>query len=682
MATDPQIVKKLSEDLDNLNDLIDNLSKTILSKLNTSLAATSEEVKNLTIEFEKGNDITNKVEDSLRKAQKENRKLGLDQNSLQAKLNNLITSANTGYVKNFKTKKANLEQQIQEIQAQMRLNDSVIEYLKYLGEVNAQQKLNNSLAEKSKKTYSTLKDIGLIGFFTSIFNYVLKADEQLTNMGKSMGISKNAARDIRNEFAAYARETRDGFITTERLVKAQLELTEQLGFGAKFSNQELETFSRLTEIVGLTSQEAAQFNKLSAATGMEAKDYVKSVRSAAFYASQTNKINISDKELLSSIAKLSAGILVKFQSNPKALAQAIVEAKKLGSSLEQIDKIGESLLNWESSIENELKAELITGKQLNLEKARYAALTGNQLDLTREIANQVGTLNDYQNMNVIAQKSLAEAFGLSRDEMSEMLMKQEAINKYGDKAAELNAKQIEDLNKSGLSLDDYLAKQKEQQSIQEKFNQAMIRLQEIVGNLVEGPIGKLLNFFVKILDTTGGLIALSGIYITRLITTIALKRLEAKYAQEVAQGNMTAAAGKAAESAASIPIIGWGLAAGAALALFATLSGLFSKGDDVISPGYGKRMLLDEGSITAFNDNDTIIAGTNLGGENKSNIKNSSGIDFSPMIAAINEVRNAVNELKNRPAIAYINGEDAFARNLGTVNALGTSQTQNSYKLA
>ena len=39
----------------------------------------------------------------------------------------------------------------------------------------------------------------------------------------------------------------------------------------------------------------------------------------------------------------------------------------------------------------------------------------------------------------------------------------------------------------------------------------------------------------------------------------------------------------------------------------------FSKADDAMfGGGYGKRALMDEGSITLFNDKDTIVAGTNL----------------------------------------------------------------------
>ena len=53
---------------------------------------------------------------------------------------------------------------------------------------------------------------------------------------------------------------------------------------------------------------------------------------------------------------------------------------------------------------------------------------------------------------------------------------------------------------------------------------------------------------------------------------------------------------------------------GIAGAIAASMVAKFSKGDDVISGGYGKRTLFDQDSlsVTAFNDKDTIVAGTNL----------------------------------------------------------------------
>jgi len=547
-------------------------------------------------------------------------------------------------------------------------------------EKEEQEKIDKTTLSRLQKTKSLYSSITaeLTGAFAFILNAGKKVDTAVTNMGKSMGISRDAAQDMYESFERYSNSVNDGYINALKLSKAQQELTNQLGFQAAFSKEELETYSRLTELVGLSADEAGKLTTLSAASGKSTKAYVADLRSAAFYAQQTNRINISDKELLSSISKLSAGILVKFQGNPKALAQSVVEAKKLGTNLETVNKIGDSLLDWESSIENELEAELITGRKINLERAREAALNGNNLDLTREISDQVGSLADFQNMNVIAQTSLAKAFGLSKDEMSEMLMQQAAINEYGDEAAKLNKTELEDLQKSGLTLDQYLAKQKEQQSLQEKFNNAMEKLESIVGGLVNGAFGNLLGTIAKIVGSTTGLIALSTLYIARLSVIIGMKILEAKYAKKVANNEITSAAASAAKSAAMIPLVGWGLAIGAGAALLAWGAGAFGKadkGDDVISQGYGQRMLLDKGSVTAFNNNDTIIAGTNLGGGRKNT---GGGGDNMALVAAIDNLHST---MKTKSNDIYMDSQKVGTQ-VGRQQSTGTQQSINSYRLA
>jgi hypothetical protein len=343
---------------------------------------------------------------------------------------------------------------------------------------------------------------------TFIIDRALTANAQVVELGKSFGISAKAAEDIRQDVTSFARATGDTFVNTERLLKAQSELSKELGIAVKFSNEELETFAKLTELTGLSSQSAAKLARAAATTGTPTKAYVNELRKAAFYAQQSTNTHFSSREILEDIGKLSSGILIKFQGNPEALATAVVEAKKLGLTLDQIDKVGESLLNWEQSIENELKAELLTGRELNMERARAAALSGDQLTLTREIADQVGSLEDYQNMNVLAQRSLAEAFGLSREEMAEMLIQQEAINRYGDKAAQLNKEQIEDMERQGLTLDEYLEKQEQQRTAQQKFQDAIVKLQDIIGSLFDGPVGQLIDAFADLLTTAVNILSI------------------------------------------------------------------------------------------------------------------------------------------------------------------------------
>ena len=221
------------------------------------------------------------------------------------------------------------------------------------------------------------------------------------------------------------------------------ELNTATGGVAEYSADALETQIMLTKQLGLSGEEAAGIYKFSVLTG-KASSQVNDEMAAAF-ANTRNLVKGSAnfKTTMAEVAKVSGQLAINFKNNPAALTAAIVQAQKLGTTLEQTKNQGEALLNFESSIENELKAELLTGQQMNLERARAAALMGDQATVMKELANQGMTLEKFQNMNVIAQKSFAEALGLSADQLSEQLRK----HKYRDwetdrKSTRLNSSHI------------------------------------------------------------------------------------------------------------------------------------------------------------------------------------------------------------------------------------------------
>ena len=86
---------------------------------------------------------------------------------------------------------------------------------------------------------------------------------------------------MRKEMQAYASASGDAFVTGERLAKAQEGLTEQLGIAVDFGNEERETFARLTEITGLSADEAGKLATFSAATGKSTRAYVSDLRVAS-----------------------------------------------------------------------------------------------------------------------------------------------------------------------------------------------------------------------------------------------------------------------------------------------------------------------------------------------------------------------------------------------------------------
>jgi hypothetical protein len=171
--------------------------------------------------------------------------------------------------------------------------------------------------------------------------------------------------------------------------------------------------------------------------------------------------------------------------------------------------------------------------------------------------------------------------------------------------------------------------------------------------------------------------------ISGLTTALALKKLATRESIKGATADAAGAAAKAGGSAASVPAVGWLIAGGVAAALFGALIGYLAgakKGDDILSEGgYGKRTLLSPEGAIKLNDKDTVIAGTNLGGGKSANNNDNSGL-----IAAINELRNAVNSLANKPApaMALQVGAEKLGEIVGRQAETGTNQYKNAYRLA
>ena len=136
---------------------------------------------------------------------------------------------------------------------------------------------------------------------------------------------------------------------------------------------------------------------------------------------------------------------------------------------------------------------------------------------------------------------------------------------------------------------------------------------------------------------------------------------------------------KAFSSLAAIPFIGpvLGIAGAAAAAGLGYM--YYSKADDMVSEGYGKRTLLSGKDAIALNDNDTVIAGTDLMGNKKgkkSNSESSSSssspsIDITPLIDRMSAVEGVLMQILNKETNIYLD-----STKVGTGFAMGTSKVQ------
>ena len=214
-----------------------------------------------------------------------------------------------------------------------------------------------------------------------------------------------------------------------------------------------------------------------------------------------NGFNIQSQAIMKDVADASAAFKVNSGFSAKNLGNAAAQARKVGLSLSQVEKISESLLDFDQSIEKEMTAQLMTGKAINLDKARQFALQGDLAGVASEISKQEAVREAFATNNVLAQNAVAEALGMSREELAKMYTDQKALEESGFKSAKDREDKFNTLVREvGMAEalkqfgDQEFAQMKQRSSIQEKINNLIANMKDMFMTAVEGPVAKLTSY--------------------------------------------------------------------------------------------------------------------------------------------------------------------------------------------
>ena len=217
-----------------------------------------------------------------------------------------------------------------------------------------------------------------------------------------------------------------GLVTMVDYLEAANALSKDLGMNARkiFSPEDIKEASIIEHKMGMTADQANQLAKFSAGNNKSLKANNEALVAGVNSYNAQNKGGILAKGVLEDIASVSVDIGILYTGFPEKLGAAGAAAAAMGTNLAGVKKLAEGLLDFENSIAKEMEAELLTGKQLNLEKARQFALSNDLEGVSKELMNQGITQASFSKMNAFAQKAQAEALGMSTEEMAKMLMQQ------------------------------------------------------------------------------------------------------------------------------------------------------------------------------------------------------------------------------------------------------------------
>jgi len=277
---------------------------------------------------------------------------------------------------------------------------------------------------------STLAIFGLTGGIVGLFSQFTKMTAAI---GKNFGALGMTNKEFKNDMLQSSAAASSLGQSIDEVVGIQKDLTDNFGFGRDESVAMANGIMDTSMALGLSNQEGTKLlGTLTQIGGM-------SFDTAQNFAKQTALLaeaeGVSPTTVMRDIAGSSETIAKFTAMTPEHLMKAAIQATKLGTTLDTIAGSMESMLDFQSSLNAEIEAQIMLGRDVNLTKARELALAGKADEFAVELTKQVGSQAEFEKLNVLQRQSLAKALGVSVEQMAKMVNNQDKVYTIGEAIA-------------------------------------------------------------------------------------------------------------------------------------------------------------------------------------------------------------------------------------------------------
>jgi hypothetical protein len=474
----------------------------------------------------------------------------------------------------------------------------------------------------------------------------------------------NQVKNIRNNFSQLGLKADDVYDTIGAL-------KGEFADNARLSEAVVSSMTVLNKNFGIAQKDAAKVAMIMQSMAGLSAETAQGVSQQV--AEMANLAGVAPSQVFKDIADSAEETYTYFKGDVNLIAKQAIEARRLGSTLKDVLKTTEDLLDFENGIEKELVAATFVGGQFNLSQARALAYAGKNVEAQKEILRQVERSGKFADQDMFTKKVLADAAGMTVEQLTKQLQIQKLLSGLSDEEA-LKAQAAIDkgLNLNGLTQDQLMDKTKElakQEEIADKVTQMENSFKGIVASLGTAllPLMEGLAPIITILAESFGFIFKVLNYIPGVFPAI-IAGLTAMWlmTMKVAIAAKMAAIAKVWSAYGAMPFIGVALAAGVVAALISSVAKAKSVGD-VMAPAGGKtRISTKEGGLLELSPNDDLVAAPNaiqnLNAASKSNNTSLTptigGVDSSAAIdVLVKEMKALRQEFSNKQNNVYLDGQ-------------------------
>jgi hypothetical protein len=324
--------------------------------------------------------------------------------------------------------------------------------------------------ELDKAGQSFRETTGFLADQTSNVEITLRrTSRDLATFGVNVENANAAAQKIAETFSSVS-------LVTDEIVGHVALMEKNLGVSVDDSTAVMQNFMGIGQISStIANQTAGAAASLSKAAGVPFAKAMKDVATAG-----------------GEVFKLVRGSV-------DALVKGAIEARRLGLELKDVGAAADKFLDFQTSINSEMEASVLFGKDINFTRARELSYAGDLAGLAKEQSRILKEIGDLRKLDAFQTKALAESMGLSVDQLIKMNAKQQELNELRRKNPDLAAQYERDLdvlNTTNETLEEKYKREiqsrqiaSQQQKIMNDIQQIMVELSEILLPIVKLFVG-------------------------------------------------------------------------------------------------------------------------------------------------------------------------------------------------
>ena len=296
-------------------------------------------------------------------------------------------------------------------------------------EIGLQEKVNELIANTKANAElldSTFGGVGasIKGFVTNpltaaiailaVFN---SQQETIAEQFGGIGVTK-----FRDELAGANQEFIQLGLSSKDAQTTISNIANSFGLSVEESSKLARNVGRIAASTGMSTDEAGKlvglFTQTQGLTGDQAENLLLGARQLAI------ANDVAPDKVLSDIAA-DTELFARFSKDGgENLLRAAVQARKLGINLGDVAKTADGLLNFQDSLNKEIEASILLGRDVNLQRARELSLANDIEGLQEELVKQVGTEAEFNKLNRIQRDALASALDMDVASIQKLVSRQ------------------------------------------------------------------------------------------------------------------------------------------------------------------------------------------------------------------------------------------------------------------